>query len=478
MGTTVVRKAAWLVEYDRATKTQRYRRDVDIAFDERGIRAIGAVAEKGEREIDGTSLMVMPGLINVHAHCATASAGKGVIEELGNLNLYGTGLYDSKAPFRITADGYPASEVNALCELMLSGVTTVVDAPFRGFEGWIDIMARSGMRGVIAPAFASATWFSSTGNVLEYKWDEKEGLRQFEAALKIIDAAEKHPSGRLSGMLYPAQVDTCTPELIKESYALAKRTGRVWQTHASQSLAEFQEVTRRHGLTPIQWLASLGVLGPESSVGHAIFIDRNSWTRWHTDRDLAILAETGTSVCHCPTPFMRYGHAMETVGDYLAAGVNMGLGTDCHPHDLVMEMGWAATLGRVMARRHDRITTGQIFDMATRGGARLLKRDDIGGLAVGMKSDLVLVDLNEPAMRPARDPLRSLIYSCGSRAIRDVFIAGMQVVANRKVLTLDHAAALAEIERIQRKVLATAGERWRDKTKTADELAPLSLPLA
>ena len=236
-------------------------------------------------------------------------------------------------------------------------------------------------------------------------------------------------------------------------------------------------MTRRHGLTPIQFLAKLDVLGPGSSVAHAIFIDSNSWTRWHTRSDLKLLAETGTSVAHCPTPFMRYGHAMETVGDYLAAGVNIGLGTDCHPHDLVMEMGWAATLGRVMAGRHDRITTGQIFDMATRGGARMLRRDDIGGLAVGMKADLVLVDLAEPAMRPARDPLRSLIYSCGSRAIRDVFVDGRQVVADRRVLTLDHEAAMAEIEIRQRNILAAAPERSREK-KSAAELAPLSLPLA
>ena len=477
MGTTLIRNAAWLVEYDRASKAQRYRRNVDIAFDERGIRAIGKVEEQAERVIDGSALMVMPGLINIHGHPATASAGKGVIEELGNLDLYGSGLYDTKAPFRMTIDGYPASETNGLCELLLSGVTTLVDIPFRGFDGWIDLLARSGMRAVAAPMFASASWFSSTGHVVEYKWDERDGVRQMEAALRLIETAEHHPSGRLSGMVYPAQIDTCTPELIQESHAIAKRSGRLWQIHASQSLVEFHEMTRRHGLTPIQWLAKLGVLGKESSVAHAIFIDSSSWTQWHTRRDLGLLAESGTSVAHCPTPFMRYGHAMESVGDYLAAGVNMGLGTDCHPHDLVLEMGWAATLGRVMARRHDRITTGQIFDMATRGGARLLRRDDIGGLAVGMKADLVLVDLAEPAMRPARDPLRSLIYSCGSRAIRDVFVDGRQVVAGRKVLTLDHEAAMAEVERRQGDILATAAERSREK-KGADELAPLSLPLA
>ena len=132
---------------------------------------------------------------------------------------------------------------------------------------------------------------------------------------------------------------------------------------------------------------------------------------------------------------------MENFGDYLRAGVVMGLGTDCAPHNLVEEMRKAAVLARIAARDIAAVTTADLFHAATVGGATALMRDDIGRLAPGMKADLVLLDLDCPQMRPARDPLRSFVYHAADRAVRDVFVDGRQVVADRRVLTLDEAGA-------------------------------------
>src|ERR1700704_6514698 len=132
---------------------------------------------------------------------------------------------------------------------------------------------------------------------------------------------------------------------------------------------------------------------------------------------------------------------MENFGDYLRAGVTMGLGTDCAPHNLVEEMRKAAILARVAARDITTVSTADLFHAATAGGASALMRDDIGRLAPGKKADLVLIDLECPQMQPARDPLRSFIYHAADRAVRDVFVDGRQVVAEGKVVTLDQAAA-------------------------------------
>jgi 5-methylthioadenosine/S-adenosylhomocysteine deaminase len=234
---------------------------------------------------------------------------------------------------------------------------------------------------------------------------------------------------------------------------------------------------RRHGKTPVQWAHEIGILGPDTVLGHALFLDTHSWIRWWTKTDLRLIADSGSSVAHCPTPFARYGQVMENFGDYLRAGVNMGLGTDTTPHNLVEEMRKAAILARIAARDVATVTTADLLHAATVGGARALMREDLGRIAVDKKADLVVVDLTVAQMIPARDPLRSLVYHAADRAVRDMFVDGRQVVAEGKVVTLNQAAAGERLAEAQRRMLAAAPHRDY-RNRTADEIVPLSLPLA
>ena len=294
--------------------------------------------------------------------------------------------------------------------------------------------------------------------------------------MKLADEADAHPSGRLAGMLYPAQIETCTADLLRDSLAAAEERKRPMTTHLSQSVFEFQEIVRRHGKTPAQYAHELGILGPSTILGHAIFIDEHSWLHWPTRTDLGLLAETGTSVAHCPTPFARYGTLLEDFGRYLRAGVNMGLGTDCAPHNLLEEMGRAAVLARIAAEDITTVATADLFHAATAGGAKALLRDDIGRLAPGAKADVVLVDVTHPQMRPARDPLRSLVYTAAERAVRDVYVDGRKVVADGAVLTLDREEALGRAEEAQRKMIADV-PKHDYAGRSAEEITPISLPM-
>jgi cytosine/adenosine deaminase-related metal-dependent hydrolase len=235
-------------------------------------------------------------------------------------------------------------------------------------------------------------------------------------------------------------------------------------------------MTRRHGMTPVQWLAEVGVLGPRMILGHAMFLDHHSWITWHTKRDLELIAESGASVAHCPLVFSRYGQMLESFGGYCRAGVNMALGTDTQPHNLLEEMRIAATLSRIAGRHVDDTSLGQVFHAATIGGATALGREDIGRLAIGAKADIVAVDLTHPALRPLRDPLRALVYSAADRAVSDVYVDGRQVVADGTVLTIDIAPTAQQMEEAQAASLATAAERDR-LGRDAETLSPLSLPV-
>jgi cytosine/adenosine deaminase-related metal-dependent hydrolase len=478
MPTTVIRNIDWAVVWDEAAKRQVYRRGIDLAFEGNAIVFVGPnYGGPADTTIDGSNRFVLPGLIDVHSHPEHEPAYRGIREEHGLPGMHMSGLFERSQAYAASDDAFRgASAEFAYCELLLSGVTTLVDIS-PAWDGWPELMAKSGLRSFLAPGFASARWKLENDHTLAYAWDEARGAARFDNALTVIDAAVKHPSGRLSGVVSPSQIDTCTEGLLRDAREAARERRLPFTVHCAQGVNEVQEMLNRHGLTSIQWAHKLGLLERGTILGHALFIDTHSWIRWHTRRDLAILADSGTAVAHCPSPFVRYGHVMESLGDYLRAGVVMGLGTDVSPHNLVEEMRKAAVLGRVSARDIRAVSTADVLHAATIGGATALLRDDLGRLAPGKKADLVLVDLKHPHMMPARDPLRSFVYHAADRAVRDVFVDGQQVVAAGKVLTMDQADAAERLTEAQQRMMSMVPQHDYLK-RTADQITPLSLPVA
>jgi len=475
MTTTIIRRAAWLVAWDEPAGRHAYLRDADLAFTDDRIVHVGPDYEgEADREIDGSGLLVMPGLIDLHSHPSLEPAYKGVREEHGVPEMYMTGLYERSCAFRTDDDGALAAAEVAYSELLQSGVTSLVDVS-GAYPGWVYLMGRSGLRGWVAPWYSSASWKMDDGHNLGFNWNEEAGPAGMAAAEDLMAEAETHESGRLAGMYSPGTIDTCTEELLRDTVAAAQASGRPYTTHIAQSVVEFNLMVERHGKTPVQWAHEIGFLTPTALLAHAIFIDDHSWLHWRTRRDLSILAETGVTVVHCPTPFCRYGQLLEDFGRYLRAGVNMGIGTDTLPHNFLEEMRKAAVLARIAAGDINTLGLGHILHAATAGAAKALGRDDLGRLQPGAKADLVLADLSHPHMRPVRDPLRSLVFSAADRAVKDVFVDGRQVVADGNVTTLDPIAAHERLQEAQVRMLADGPNRdfaGRD----AETIAPLSLP--
>ena len=204
--------------------------------------------------------------------------------------------------------------------------------------------------------------------------------------------------------------------------------------------------------------------------------DDHPQIRWHTAKDLDLIADSGASVAHCPQPFARYGLAMDHVGRYRARGVNVGLGTDCAPHNLVEEMRLAIHAGRLMSEDIRTIDTAGAFEAATFGGAAALGRDDIGALAPGMAADVVLVDLRHPLMQPARDPLRSFVFHAADRAVRTVLVDGEVILADGQPVHLDPEAAAATLVEAQARMIRDV-PKIDYAQRAGDVIAPLSLPV-
>ena len=202
MTTTCIRKADWVVRWNPDREQHEYLRDADVVFQDDRVTHVGPdFAEPVDEEMDGSRLMVMPGLVNIHSHPTNQPITRAIREEIANPALYMTSLYDRTGLWRISEDALQAGAVVAYGELLKSGVTTVVDYAARPPDGWIDLMAQSGLRVVAAPSFRDASWSVADESRVEYLWAPEEGKRQFEGSMDLIDAAMAHPSGRLSGMV-------------------------------------------------------------------------------------------------------------------------------------------------------------------------------------------------------------------------------------------------------------------------------------
>lgn len=473
--TTLFRNAQWVVAWDAAQDRHVYRRNLDLLVRGREIAFIGkGCPEAADTVVDCSDRLVLPGLVNIHTHPSSEPLRKGITDETRSPGFWHSSLYEYLTVFNNDDEGSIAAMRVALAELLMSGVTTVVDIS-PPFEGWLDTLAESGIRAVAAPMFRDARWFTKNGHLLEYAWDIKQGREAFAQARRLIDLADQHPSGRLSGMMMPSQIDTCTPELIRDAHDYAVERRLPLQIHAAQSVNEFHEMIRRHGKTPIQWLDSLGALSRHTIIGHGIFLDHHPWLHWPTRGDMGLLRDTGATVAHCPTVFMRRGIALNTFGSYARAGINLGIGTDTYPHNFLEEMRSAFTISRAVAGTVDDVTTLDVFNAATIGGARALMREDIGRLQVGAKADLVLVDIEHPSMRPMREPIRSLLYVAAERAVRDVYVDGERVVADGRAVKIDYAAASEVLEEAQKRSMREVPKLdWAGRT--ADALAPMVLP--
>ncbi|MEZ5740971.1 MAG: amidohydrolase family protein [Burkholderiaceae bacterium] len=453
--TTVIRGADWVIGWDEAGQGHRYLRDADVVFrNDRIVQVGGTWDGPVDDTVPGAGRLVMPGLINTHSHPLSEPLRKGITDEVRSPNFHHSSLYEYINTFNNDAQGLAPCHRVGMAELLLSGCTSVVDfSP--PFDGWLELLAESGIRAWAAPSFRDATWSTRNGHSVDYDWgDGQRGRAGFERARAVCEQVRARPDGLLSAVVAPGQVDTVGAPLLRQAHEYAQANALPMQIHAGQSVVEFHEMIRRHGRTPVQWMADLGILSRDTCLAHAIFLDHHPWLHWSTREDLALLAAHQVSVAHSPTVFLRRGMALHTFGSYLRAGVNLTLGTDTYPFNLLDEMRTVAYTARAVAGTVDDLSSADVFNAATLGAARWLRRDDLGRLAPGSKADLVLVDLTHPAMRPMREPLRSLIYVAGERAVSDVWVDGRQLVRGGRCLTIDLPDALDGLQAAQRRSMA------------------------
>ncbi len=467
-------RAGWVVAFDG--DGHRILRDGVVVVEGGRIVHVGRTWDGAADEtLDARDRVVTPGLISTHAHIAGSPLDRSFIEDRGNPQFWYSGLFEM-LPVRSEAQDEAAGRACvdfSMAELLRGGVTTVMEIGGLG-DYVVARAAHYGLRVYMGLTFRSGRWLTTDGRRVTWEWDEEAGRRGLRRAVEFFDKHDGAHGGLVHCYFAPAQVDTCTPELLREAKQRADDAQRPFTLHTSQSVVEFNEMLQRHGKTPIAWLHDLGVLGENTVLGHALIIGGSSWTNYPAG-DVGLMAEAGVTVAHAPWVFARRGVVMESFALYRTAGINVALGTDTNPQSVIEAMRWAAVCSKIVERNTQATTAAHAFDAATLGGARALGRDDLGRIAPGAAADLVLWKASSWTMTPLRDPIKNIVYNATAEDVDRVYVGGRLVVDAGRVLAADEATILADLQ--------AGGERMWPRMRGfdwagrgADDLSPLSYP--
>ncbi len=468
--TTTAYRAPWIIAFQDGE--HRLLRDGVVVVSGSSVVHVGpTLPEEVDRVVDLPETLVTPGFISTHAHLHSSPVDKSVQEDIGNRQFWLTGLIEI-LPLEIAGLDEQAKRLcvdYSLPEVVRGGATTVMEIGDTS-EYVAEAAERAGVRCYVGETYRSGRWHTPDGRRVEYDWDEAAGERAFARAVELVERLDQGPDGLVRGFLAPAQVDTCSERLLRETALAADELDVPVSIHAAQGVWEFNEMTRRHGLTPIEWLHSIDFLSRRVIIGHGIFTTGHSWVNFAGD-DLRLLAETDAAVAYSCWCFARRGFVMESFSRYLDAGVRMCLGTDTAPQSMIEGMRWTAVTGKIASRRSDVSTARDVFDAATVKAADSLGRPDLGRIECGAKADLLFWDTATPRMNPLRDPLRTLVYYGTEGDLRDVMVDGAWVMRDRVIDWADETELSRGVQDAARRMWQVAPQvDWAGRT--LDEMCP------
>lgn len=304
-----------------------------------------------------------------------------------------------------------------------------------------------GLRVYLGPCYMSGISYVRADRSLGQHWDEPRGLAGFERAMQFVRDIHGTHGGRVRGLFAPDRIETCTPELLARTAAASRELGVPTRLHCCQSAYEFDTVWTLRGQTPLGWLEQLDLLGPHTILPHGIFLSGHPHVAVTGDQDWRRLVASGATIAHCPAVFARSGVALDSFGRYRAAGINIGLGTDTWPPDLLHNMQLGLYAARIMEGSDSQTSVADIYNAATLGGARALGRDDLGRLAPGAQADIVVFDLQAAHLGPVFDPLKNLFLAGRGTDCRASYVAGRCIMEDFRVGGSDEAELQPQADR-------------------------------
>ena len=406
------------------------------------IEAVLAAGEKlppAKETLDARGRLVIPGLVNAHGH-APMVLFRGLADDLPLMEWLQQVIFPAEAR-AVDAEFCYWGTLLACAEMARSGTTTFADMYY--FEAdMARAVDRAGLRAVLGQTVIG---FPAP--------DHQTPEAALRAAEEFIVAWKGH--ARVVPSVAPHALYTTSLEIVRRARELSRRHGVPFQMHARESPEEDALVQQRLGRTAIAALEEAGLLGPGVLLHHVVTAD---------EADIALLARRGVGVSHNPQSNMKVAAGTARVPELLAAGVAVGLGTDGaasnNDLDLFGEMDTAAKLHKLLRRDPTVLPAREVLRLATLGGARALGLGErIGSLEPGKQADIVLVDVRAPEAQPLYDVYSHLVYALRGGAVSSVVVDGRVVLRERRLLTFDDGALLAQVRAQRARVLKALGRR-------------------
>ena len=458
-------------------------KDGVVVFEGNRIEFVGKeYALPVDKKIEARGCLVSPGFIDTHFHSGI-NASDYILNDSTKTDFFAANYLAHGGPTRQGAHAAHLKDIDvgqrfSLIHLLKSGVTTTfeIGGPGSEPERYVDMVDQVGIRIATGPGYKNVSFFHDREGRLEYDWDDERGSKGLKAAIDFAKKFNGACNGRMTTMLFPGHVDSCTPALLKDTQKAAKEIGMRIQIHATINLFEFHTVMQRERCTPIELLHRLGFLGPDVSLSHCIFVNSHSWLVYPYGDDLKIIADSGASVAYSPLKYLKLGIVMESFDKYRQAGINMGIGTDTFPKDILSDMRYAALASRVADRSFLSGHPRDVFNAVTLGGAKMLGRDDLGRLQKGAKADIAIVNLKDVAFGAVRDPIRSLMETAVSRDVRTVIVDGEILVDHGKYLRLNEEDLIEKLQARAEEIWAGV-PKWHWTGKSVDEVLPAAFKM-
>ena len=382
---------------------------------------------------DAREHVLLPGLINTHHHFYQTLTRAWAPVVNAPLFPWLKTLYPVWA--RLTPEKLALASKVALAELLLSGCTTAADHHYlfpEGLENAIDVQVEAvrelGMRALLTRGSMS---LGEADGGLPPQQTVQQGEVILEDSERLVNRYHQRGDGaQIQIALAPCSPFSVTPEIMRASADMAERLDVRLHTHLAETLDEEDFCLQRFGLRTVDYLDSVGWLGPRTWLAHGIHFNPD---------EIARLGAAGTGVCHCPSSNMRLASGICPTLDLLEAGVPIGLGVDGSASNDASNMMLEARQALYIQRLRygaARVTPLHVLDWATRGSARLLGRSDIGELAVGKQADLALFKLDELRFSGSHDPISALLL-CGADRADRVMVGGQWRVVDGHIEGLD-----------------------------------------
>jgi 5-methylthioadenosine/S-adenosylhomocysteine deaminase len=485
----------WIVGHHKGH--HRLIRDGVVVYEGNRIIHVGKSFDgQVDKTIDAAGKLVAPGFIDTHVHTGHRASHR-LITDTGRPMYYGQPFLEISVPKEgavVKGDprylkhgdtgaeaAFPLNATFTVAELLRNGIATFVEfgSQLRVQDSLLSEVTRLGTRAYLAPGYDCGRWVGDESGRLKRVRNDRLGLDGLQTALNWIERNDGAAGGRVRGILVPREVETSSIELLRRTRDAADQRKLPMATHAAYSVLEFHDIVREHMMTPIELLADLEMLRPTMNIGHGNFIADNPNLNYSRARDLELMGKAGVTISHCPLNIVRRARVLDNWKKYREAGVNISIGSDTYPRDMIMNMRTASYMGKIMSHTYFAATAGEVFEAATLGGAISLGRDDLGRLAPGALADIIIIDLSGgDTLRygPVRDPVKSMV-ECGiGDDVDTVIVDGRICMESGTIPGIDFRRLNAEAQSAAEAIWATLPE-WDPLGRKAEEACPFCYPV-